>query len=153
MKFFQKSRKENDAGTEHTADTPEKLENGDPQKAIDGITSAIVEVVAEKDYVTGWKLWSMLAALVLIFFLVLLDMSIVATVSRVVVSRGIEVLMGPAGHTQNYLPLSLVARCWMVWKRVFVGQVSTEPSLPMHSPLTKHQLRASAADRQNLYPL
>jgi hypothetical protein len=89
MRFFEKNRKEEDAGTEHTADTPGNPENGDPQMARGGTTSPI-EAVAETDYVTGWKLWSMLAALVLIFFLVLLDMSIVATVSRVVSSCGMR---------------------------------------------------------------
>jgi hypothetical protein len=95
MKFFQKRRKEEDAGIENISVSPEKLESGDQEKAIEGITSAPIEAVAEIEYVTGWKLWSMLAALVLIFFLVLLDMSVVATVSRVVSGRVVKGANGP----------------------------------------------------------
>jgi hypothetical protein len=90
MKFFPKGQKKEGGGTEYTAGAPAKLENGDPQKAKDSITSATIEAIATTDYVTGWKLWSMLAALVLIFFLVLLDMSIVATVSRVASNRSMR---------------------------------------------------------------
>lgn len=36
---------------------------------------------SEPEYISGWKLYSLLAAQTLVFFLVMIDMSIVATVS------------------------------------------------------------------------
>jgi hypothetical protein len=55
-------------------------------ESIDGATDAAPGASASDEppaieYVTGWKLWSMLVSVASVFVLVLLDMSIVATVS------------------------------------------------------------------------
>jgi hypothetical protein len=63
-------------------------EIGRQSKSIDGGTPAANEPDAAPaiEYVTGWKLWSMLVSIASVFILVLLDMSIVATVSTVLIS-------------------------------------------------------------------
>jgi hypothetical protein len=96
MKFFRHKRGEKGAGTEDAVKARENSEDGDgdgdPEKEMDSKTTATIEptigatvepTAEEVVYVTGWKLWSMLASLVLIFFLFLLDTSIVATVRLV----------------------------------------------------------------------
>lgn len=82
-RFLPTRRKEQDAKLEVTADVQDSTENSSLEKGVDASDSVTTIAPAGEPvvYVTGWKLWSMLVAIAAVFILVLLDMSIVATVS------------------------------------------------------------------------
>jgi hypothetical protein len=75
----------------HNSEEKESFKESDTQSDLNGVhvidnptqstTNAANNVSHEPDYVTGIKLWSLLAALTLVLFLMMLDMSIVVTVS------------------------------------------------------------------------
>jgi hypothetical protein len=72
---------------------------------------------SEKQYVTGVKLWSVLASVTLVAFLMLLDIAIIVTVSLGTTNLETReaILTATTGYSPNYLRLSLFARCWVVW--------------------------------------
>lgn len=92
-KFLPSRRKQQDAKPEPEAAVEERTDSSNLEKEI-GVTddttttTAVAAAAAPADdpivYVTGWKLWSMLVSITSVFILVLLDMSIVATVSIMV---------------------------------------------------------------------
>lgn len=57
--------------------------DGDFEKEVIGAESVTTATRTEEvEYVSGWKLWSLLVGISSVFILVLLDMAIVATVSE-----------------------------------------------------------------------
>lgn len=89
-KFLPSRRKPEDAKTEPEAAVEERAASTSTLENEIGVSdgavaAAAAEAVAEEpvEYVEGWKLWSMLVSITSVFILVLLDMSIVATVSPV----------------------------------------------------------------------
>jgi hypothetical protein len=81
MQHPQENRPSQDEKVQHLPIAESIKSEGMAEGESNDAQSAPADVTSQPKYVTGWKLFSVLASLVLIFFLVLLDMSIVATVS------------------------------------------------------------------------
>lgn len=60
---------------------PNMSEFSNPEKPLDGSTEPVEAAETEYEYITGVKLWLVIASITLICFLMMLDMSIVVTVS------------------------------------------------------------------------
>jgi hypothetical protein len=71
----------------------------------------------EDQYVTGFKLWTLMASLTLVMFLMMLDMSIIVTVCTMVPSA-LEAGLIESGDSSNHDRFSLPWRCWLVWQCV-----------------------------------
>jgi hypothetical protein len=65
----------------------------------------------EYQYVTGFKFTIVMIAITLICFLVILDISIVVTVSH----RSPRPSANKKGHSADYYCFPFIARCWLVW--------------------------------------
>jgi hypothetical protein len=95
----------------------------------------IIKAAPADDYLTGLKLAAVLAAVTMAAFLMLLDLSVVVTVSYVQLQNSFDpravVLMptdglmdGFAGYPEDHYAFSLNGRYWMVWVGVSLSQVS-----------------------------
>lgn len=77
----------------------------------------------ETEYLTGWRLWSLILATTTVGFLLMLDSSIVSTVRlhmHTYKATGLIILIG---HPASYQRVSFVARCQLVRRIVPVCQV------------------------------
>jgi hypothetical protein len=106
MKLFQRNGPKDDEKTQTPTEAEVVEHNGDVKADPEEAGTNLDASEPEQQYVTGLKLWSELAALVLIFFLVLLDMSIVATVSGYR-NHWEEVLIPPSGYSQDHFGFQL----------------------------------------------
>jgi len=121
MKFFPSKSPKND-GSEPPTDVQQDNSDGSLGKNIELSATTAAAVAPEPEYVTGWKLWSVLCSLVLIFILVLLDMSIVATVSLANYDS-VQLLTRHPGGSKYHIAVPLVAGCWMVRKFISSREV------------------------------
>jgi hypothetical protein len=93
----------------------------------------------QPDYVTGLKLWSMMAGVTLVCFVMLLDISIVSTVcrpARFVGRRELAANPSMAGDAEDHQRFSQLGQRRLVWRRLPVSQC-----------------RLATIDRQNLHKL
>jgi hypothetical protein len=98
----------------------------DPEKVSDGSTKAAAPAEAtdaEFQYVTGVKLWLATAAVTLVFFLMMLDVSIIVTVSYDNLLTAAGSLINVEGYSSYYHRLSFAERCWLVRQRISFGKV------------------------------
>ena len=81
-KFLPTRRKSLDEKPEIATAVEDAAESSSIEKDASANTSVTTDTPAEAtvEYVLGWKLWSLLVGVSSVFILVLLDMSIVATV-------------------------------------------------------------------------
>lgn len=70
----------------------------------------------EEKWVTGFTLFTIMGAISLVCFLMLLDIAIIVTVRVEEINIMREYLTKLLGCSQNYEPVSLFAGCWLVWK-------------------------------------
>jgi hypothetical protein len=91
-------------------------DNSTHEKVPDDIAQTAEVAEPEHEYITGIQLWLVMASVTLVIFLMLLDISIIVTVSLAVLNYKPKKLLTTAtGHPSNYQRFPLVARCWMVW--------------------------------------
>lgn len=91
-------------------------DNPTQEKLPDDIAKTAEAAEPEHEYISGAQLWLVISSVTLVVFLMLLDVSIIVTVSLGVLNYKLEKLLTTAtGYSPNYQLLPLVARCWMVW--------------------------------------
>jgi hypothetical protein len=82
----------------------------------------------EYEYVTGVKLWLAAVAVTLVAFLVMLDLSIIVTVSLHNPRYALDMLINMAGYPSNHNRLSFPRRCGLVWQRIYFIKASSHKS-------------------------
>ena len=80
---------------------PNISELSNPEKPLDGSTKPVEATETEYEYITGIKLWLVIASITLICFLMMLDMSIVVTVSFYNSIKGFK-LTNMTGYPSNH---------------------------------------------------
>jgi hypothetical protein len=91
-------------------------DNSTHEKVSDDIAKTAEAAEPEHEYISGVQLWLVMSSVTLVVFLMLLDISIIVTVSLTIPNYKLEKLLTTAtGYTSNYQRLPLVARCWVVW--------------------------------------
>lgn len=91
-------------------------DNSTHEKVSDDIAKTAEAAEPEHEYISGVQLWLVMSSVTLVVFLMLLDISIIVTVSVTIPNYKLEKLLTTAtGYTSNYQRLPLVARCWVVW--------------------------------------
>lgn len=105
-----------------SADTTQNQTHVNGSSLDDSTTTPAAE--EEREYVTGHKLIVVIAACTMAGFLMLLDTSIVATVSLDFTSVLMPSLLITTGHSQNYQRLPLPCGYWLVWDCLPTSQVS-----------------------------
>jgi hypothetical protein len=121
------------------------------------LSSAVIPKIADMqsdnwEYISGFKLFVVLAAITVSCFLMMLDTSVIVTVSEPLhemSQRSLEpLLISKSGHPTYNQRLPLPPRCWLVWECLSLGQVS---NLPFNGPCNSESLNAIAAP-SNLSP-
>jgi len=82
----------------------------------------------EYEYVTSVKLWLATVAVTLVGFLMMLDLSIIVTVSLHNPHYALDILINMAGYPSNHNRLSFPRRCRLVWQRISFIKVSSHKS-------------------------
>jgi hypothetical protein len=82
----------------------------------------------EYEYVTGVKLWLAAVAVTLVAFLVMLDLSIIVTVSLHNPRYALDMLINMVGYPSNHNRLSFPRRCGLVWQRIYFIKASSHKS-------------------------
>jgi hypothetical protein len=79
MKDKETGREEDDK-TDHQSAREDSIDEEIDQEKAGAVEIAPVETTQEHEYIKGAKLWSVVAAITLVFFLLTLDMAIIAAV-------------------------------------------------------------------------
>ena len=87
-----------DSDTASTKEKDDTTATPPPEKGLDGEGD---DGEDETEYVTGWKLFSLMAAVTLASFLMLLDMSIIVTVRQVNVHGEWWLICSRLGYSEN----------------------------------------------------
>jgi hypothetical protein len=114
--------------TANSAKDVDISDSSDPEKTSNGSTKVAESAETtppEFEYVTGVKLWLATAAVTLVCFLMMLDMSIIVTVSLHNPSHALDLLIHMTGYPSNHHRLSFPWRCGLVWQRVSFIKVNS----------------------------
>jgi hypothetical protein len=98
----------------------------DPEKVSDDSTKPAEPAEAtdaEFQYVTGVKLWLATAAVTLVCFLMMLDISIIVTVRYDYLLNALSSLIYVEGYSSYHHRFSFAGRCWLVRQRISFGKV------------------------------
>jgi hypothetical protein len=76
--------------------------SSDPEKPSDGSMMAVEPSATEYEYITGIRLWLVVASVTLVCFLILLDMSIIVTVSPDASISVSNLLINMTGYPSNH---------------------------------------------------
>lgn len=77
-------------------------ESSDPENPSDGSTEVVEAPETEYEYITGIQLWLVVASITLVCFLMLLDMSIIVTVSFDASISASNLLINMTGYPSNH---------------------------------------------------
>jgi hypothetical protein len=118
--------------TANSAKHTDISDSSDPEKPSEGsmdVAESAETTDPEFEYITGVKLWLATAAVTLVCFLMMLDMSIIVTVSLHNPLRALDLLMNMTGYPSNHHRLSFARRCGLVWQRVSFIKVNSHISI------------------------
>lgn len=121
-----------------------------------GVDSDVPET--EHEYISGMKLWLVIISLTLGCFLMMLDMSIIVTVSLLFALlhscfHDLWTLMIEPGHSSNYLRLPFTKRRGLVWQRIFITKVCNHTRIATSKYWLTEQLCHPTFDWENLFSL
>lgn len=95
--------------------TDDNSANSTHEKISDDTVKTAESVEPEHVYISGFQLWLVMSSVTLVIFLMLLDVSIIVTVSLGILNSPPKILTTATGYSPNYQRFPLVARCWVVW--------------------------------------
>jgi hypothetical protein len=99
------------------------------------MATEISDVVAQKQYLNGLKLFTLLGSLTLVTFLVLLDTSIIGTVRITEYTMTEEHLLNSSGYTAYYHSVPLAPRCGVVCRGLYTRIVRLQHQPRRYSEL------------------
>ena len=139
-----------------TPEFPTMDEESDKVPVEHGADSDVPET--EHEYISGMKLWLTVTSLTLGCFLMMLDMSIIVTVSLLFALlhscfHDLWTLMIEPGHSSNYLRLPFTKRRGLVWQRIFIAKVRSHNRFVTSNYWLTEQHCCPTFDWENLFSL